>query len=98
MRLVILAGLSILLCISAAHAAKKSPQKRQGAQQVRIAQAHKSGKLSATEHARLQRQQARIAKARRKVASDGNITLVEKRKVQKMQNRVSRKNHRKASR
>jgi len=65
--------------------------KRQRNQQRRIGQGIKSGQLTPGEAARLEAREAKIQRDKRKAKSDGTVTPAERRKLQREQNRASRK-------
>lgn len=63
---------------------------RQGAQQARIAQGQQSGELNRRETAGLRAEQRNIRRTERRAKADGNVTVVEKRRIEKKQNRANR--------
>ncbi len=65
-------------------------RKRQVHQQQRIIQGLKSGQLTPREFMKLERQQKRIERERRRFASDGIITPKERLKLHRDLNRTSR--------
>ena len=68
--------------------------RREENQQDRIAQGIGSGQLTAGEAAHLEKGEQRIEKVRQKALSDGKITRAERIRLNKMQNRESRKIYR----
>ena len=68
--------------------------KRQLKQQARIEQGVKSGQLTAGETKRLELQQAKIQADKRKAKADGVVTPAERAKLNREQNRASRKIYR----
>lgn len=64
--------------------------KRQQNQKVRIKEGVKNGELTTKETKQLAKQQAHIRKMERKAKSDGVVTLKEKARIQKAQNKASR--------
>lgn len=58
-------------------------------QQTRIEAGLKTGQLNTTEAARLEREQARIAKAEQGALKDGKLSKREQRKIERMQNSAS---------
>jgi hypothetical protein len=68
--------------------------KRQVQQQARIKQGVKSGELTAKETRKLERQQAKIAIDKAKAKSDGVVTPAERKKLNREQNRASRRIYR----
>lgn len=58
-------------------------------QQTRIEAGLKSGQLNTTEAARLEREQARIAKTEQGALNDGKLSKREQRKIERMQNSAS---------
>jgi aminoglycoside phosphotransferase family enzyme len=77
---------------------KKTPviNHRQVKQQRRIAQGVRSGKLTKGETRRLERQQARIQRTKRrdKMMNGGKLTPKEKTHINKMQNRANKRIYR----
>ena len=64
---------------------------RQKNQQRRIDQGVKSGQLNKKEAARLEKGQARIQKMENKATADGKVTAKERRKIERAQDKQSRK-------
>ena len=64
---------------------------RQENQQQRIDQGVKSGQLNQKEAARLGKGQARVQKMEDKAAADGKVTAKERRKIERAQDKQSRK-------
>ncbi len=99
----LIAAIAALFAISGVAAAqvqsqsqqtKKTPviNHRQRTQQKRIAQGVKSGQLTRGETRRLERQQARIQRTKRrdKMMNGGKLTPKEKAHINRMQNRASK--------
>jgi hypothetical protein len=63
-------------------------------QQERIEQGVKSGSLTTREAAKLERGQARDSRLEARAGADGNASAREQRRIQKNENRESRKIHR----
>jgi hypothetical protein len=68
--------------------------KRQENQAKRIEEGINSGKINQAEEAKLEQGQARVEEAEAKVQADGKTTRKEKRHLNRMQNRQSKKIHR----
>lgn len=68
---------------------------RESKQQERIDAGVKSGAISSEEAARLQKQQARIESVEAKADADGKLTKQEAKRIEKMQDRASKRIHRK---
>ncbi len=64
--------------------------KRQVRQQKRIYQGVRSGELTPAETVRLEREQMRIERQKRRMLSDGNFTCRERIRIHRMQDRASR--------
>ncbi|UCG11393.1 MAG: hypothetical protein JSU72_12685 [Deltaproteobacteria bacterium] len=64
--------------------------KRQIRQQKRIARGVRSGEITDREYIRLNREQARIQRAKRGAREDGRSSLRERRKLNRMQDRASK--------
>lgn len=107
MRTLLVAMLAALFSMSAVSAAqaqsvaghkKKTPvvNHRQRAQQRRIVRGVKRGTLTKGEARKLERQQRRIARTKRrdKAMHGGKLTRKEKKHITRMQNRASRRVHR----
>jgi hypothetical protein len=76
--------------LSLAVPAEAHINKRQNHQQQRIAKGISSGRLTAQEAARLEQQQARIARVEsRSRASGGGLSRSERARINRMQNRAS---------
>ena len=69
--------------------------KRQEHQQKRIAEGLKNGTLTPEEAKKLEGREARIQNAEEKAKADGTVTAKEAAKIEKMQDRASKKIHRK---
>jgi len=90
-----LAALSAFAQTPAASSATPGVDKREAAQQARIAQGAQSGSLTAHETKRLEREQARINNAETAAKSDGVVTGKERHKLHAMQDGASRDIYRK---
>ena len=66
-------------------------RRRERRQQARIEQGEKSGELTQGEANRLEKGEGRIEGAREAAAADGKITPAERRKLNRMENRESRR-------
>ncbi len=66
-------------------------QRREGRQQARIAQGVKSGELTNREAQRLHHGQKRLDRAQRHAMQDGVVTPEEKTRLEKMQDRQSKR-------
>ena len=64
---------------------------RQANQERRIEAGEKSGQLNQKEAARLEKGQARIQKMENKAVADGKVTAKERRKIERAQDKQSRK-------
>ena len=85
-------SLSVMLGYTAQAAwAEGEVAKREDNQQDRIAQGAESGQLTAGETARLEHGEQKIEKAREKALSDGKMTKREKAKLNRMENKESRR-------
>lgn len=73
-----------------AQSGTRSNTARQATQQARIGEGVKSGELTRTETARLEREQRRIQIEKRIAKADGTVTPAEKRFLRKEQKRSSR--------
>ena len=67
------------------------PWKRQGRQQARIGQGLVSGQLTGREALRLEHQEKHIASDIRAAKADGTVTAAERAKINREQNRESRR-------
>lgn len=67
---------------------------RQENQQQRIDQGVKSGELNQKEAARLQKGQARVQRMEDKATADGKVTAKERRKIERAQDKQSKKIYR----
>ena len=86
---------ALLIAISfSAVAASPRLDARQQRQELRIERGHANGQLTHREAARLERQQARIARAEWRAKSDGHFGAVERRHLQHRQNHASAAIHR----
>ena len=65
--------------------------KRQANQAARIEQGQKSGALNEKEAARLQKGQARVQKMEDKAAADGKVTAKERARIERAQDKQSRR-------
>jgi hypothetical protein len=86
------AGVALALASLGAFAqgtATPGVDQRQANQQARIEQGVASGQLNRREAARLERQQARIARAERRAKADGVVTPRERRELAAMQKKAS---------
>ena len=89
-------GLMALVCgVGVESARAEGPiVKREEKQQDRIAQGLNSGQLTAGEAARLEKGEAKIEKNREKAWADGKLTGHEKRKLERQENKESRRIYR----
>ncbi|MBT3586804.1 MAG: hypothetical protein HN509_17970 [Halobacteriovoraceae bacterium] len=76
---------------ASADSATKFARKRHKMQKKRIRSGVQNGSLTAAEASSLVAGQKRVRKAKKLAASDGEISAVEKRKLNRMQNRQSRR-------
>lgn len=88
----IILSLSILAMALSAEAGRN--QNREHRQEKRIGQGVQSGELTKREARRLERGQNKIDHFQKKAMEDGEMSLEEKAKLEKMQDRQSRKIHR----
>lgn len=89
-KILILAALGLAAAASATPAAAQI-NRREHNQQQRIANGVRTGQLTPREAARAEGQQARIARAERRMrASGGRLTFAERRRLQQRQNHASR--------
>jgi hypothetical protein len=79
------------IALSTAQTATPRVTKRQGNQQARIGQGVKSGELTKGETRRLERQQTKIQHDKRVAKSDGVVTPGERAKLNREQNRASKR-------
>ncbi len=70
-------------------------QQRENRQQQRIEQGEQSGSLTRSESARLEAQQVKISRDEQQMASDGNLSTAERKKLTREQNRANRAVYRK---
>ena len=97
---IIATGLTVAIASLGAFAQDASvPQtpgvdKREVRQDARIQQGVASGRLTAKETYRLEKEQAAINKAEDKAKADGQVTRAERRRLHKMQDHASRDIHR----
>jgi hypothetical protein len=85
------AALAGLLLLSPPAEAAGRVGKRQARQQARIAQGVRSGELTRRETARLERQQAALARQKRRMLADGGgLGPVERARLERHQDRLSR--------
>ena len=91
MKKLTLASAALLVC-GFAYAQTQMPHvdQRQAQQQARIQQGVASGELTHKEAARLEKQQAHIAKAETRAESDGKVTRQERRRLHNKQDHASR--------
>ena len=91
----IIASFLILGCLSAAaQDGGTRAEVRQDAQRVRIAQGIREGEVTRREAAGLRMEQRHVRRARRRAAADGQVTPMERRKLDRKQRRASRDIHR----
>jgi hypothetical protein len=84
------AVIGTLTALSLSVPAEARINKRQNQQQQRIAKGISSGRLTASEAARLEQQQARIARVERNSRASGRgINRAERARINRMQNRAS---------
>lgn len=83
----------ILLVTQESQAARRD--NRQGRQRARIHQGVKSGELTKGEAHRLRKQQRHINRMENRAEADGNVTAVEKMRIEKAQDRASKNIYRK---
>lgn len=92
---IVFAMMSLAAVAAAAPAFADDPampgvERRQQTQQRRIGQGIESGQLTPREAVRLERQQARIERAKRCAEADGRVTRRERVRLHRMQDRASR--------
>jgi hypothetical protein len=92
---VVVALVAMGLSVAAAQTATPRVTKRQMKQQERIHQGVKTGELTPGEAARLEAQQKKIRRDKRKAKADGVVTPAERQKIAREQNRASRNIYRK---
>lgn len=63
---------------------------RQGAQQARIAEGRRSGEVNNGEARVLRAEQRHIRRSERRAKADGDVNVVEKRRLERKQDRASR--------
>jgi hypothetical protein len=63
---------------------------RQATQQTRIAQGHASGELTRHETRALRTEQRHIRRSERRVKADGDVTVAERRRLDRKQDRATR--------
>ncbi|HMJ70986.1 MAG TPA: hypothetical protein VK508_18925 [Cyclobacteriaceae bacterium] len=63
---------------------------RQTSQQTRIAQGHASGELTRHETRSLRTEQRHIRRSERRVKADGDVTVAERRRLDRRQDRANR--------
>lgn len=82
----------MMLTITLAQAQDRTPRAnaRQGAQRGRIVEGRQSGELTNGEAAALNAEQRHIRRSERRAKADGDVTLREKRKLERKQDRASR--------
>jgi len=73
-----------------AMAGTKAADRREHRQQVRIAQGVNSGELTAAEVLRLERRQFQVRRFEARAKSDGNVTFVERVRLQHKLNQTNR--------
>jgi hypothetical protein len=89
--LVLTAFFSLFLSISL-FAQERTPRAngRQAAQRGRITEGRQSGELTNGEAALLNKQQRHIRRSERRAKADGDVTVAERRKLERKQDRASR--------
>ena len=94
-RMLVVNGLlfSLLAGVTAPLAVAGEVKDREENQQDRIAQGVKSGELTKGETARLEKGEAKIEKDREKALSDGKMTPKERKKLNREENKESKKIH-----
>ncbi len=94
---VLLIGTIILLGANAVFAGTNDPgiQQREQNQEKRIDQGVASGQLTPREAGRLETKEARIQQNEARMKADGNLTVRERRKLNRQQNQASRAIYRK---
>lgn len=91
----IMLAIAATLTIAAAIPAEARINARQDRQQHRIATGVKNGSLTAREAARLEKQQASIARYEQRSRADGNgLSRMERARLEQRQDRASRNIHR----
>lgn len=85
-------GLVFVLFAMAASAQTATPKvtDRQVNQQKRIVKGVKNGKLNKKETVKLERQQRRINRSKKRAKADGNVSKKERAKIHARQNKASR--------
>lgn len=89
-KIIAVLSISFLVVIAFDSQAQNREDKRQKAQQVRIAQGTASGDLTVSERRALKKQQRHIRRTERRAESDGVVTPREKAKIERKQDRASR--------
>ncbi len=81
---------TLMIALPATASAAAPPAKRQVNQAARIDQGVRSGQLTRRETARLVREQRKINRTKKRMWSDGHLSVRERAKLNRMQNRASR--------
>jgi hypothetical protein len=85
---------TVTTSLAAAHSNTPRADRREARQSGRIRQGVRSGELTPGEAARLRAGQAHVRGVERRAKSDGVVTLRERAKLERVQDRQSRKIHR----
>ncbi len=93
MRTIVVAAIAAGFALPAVAQSQSTPRidTRQQIQERRIEQGEKSGALTGKEAARLQQGQARVQKMEDKAAADGKVTAKERVRVERAQDKQSRR-------
>jgi len=87
---ILLAGVLASLVSSAALAGTPRIDRREAHQRARIAEGRRSGELTRREMARLNAGQRQVHRMERRAEADGIVTRVERRRIERVQDRESR--------
>jgi hypothetical protein len=87
---ILLAGVLASLIASAALAGTQRVDRREALQRARIAEGRRSGELTRSELARLNTGQRQVHRMERRAGADGIVTRVERRRIERVQDRESR--------
>jgi hypothetical protein len=87
---IVLAGVLASLISSAAIAGTPRIDRREALQRARIAEGRRCGELTRREMVRLNAGQRRVHRLERRAGADGIVTRIERRRIERTQNRESR--------